>query len=217
MKNIVFIAPPAAGKGTISQLLHEKYGIVNISVGQLLRDVDPESEMGKKIRKTQGEGQLVDNTITGVFLRQRLQKDDVKNGFLLDGFPREMAQVELLEEICEGLEINIDVAIYLSIGYDEALKRTLGRQICPDCKMTYNKLTGFSKPKVEDTCDYCKVRLTTRNDDNEESFKTRFKLFNEKTYPILEYYKTKGILLELDATESVDEQLEIIGKYLGED
>ena len=212
--NLIFIAPPAAGKGTMSQLLYEKYNLVNISAGQLLRDVDPESLMGKKIRETQKEGKLVDNTITGLLLKQRLQCNDIKQGFILDGFPREMAQVEILEEIEKNLDLKIDYAIYLKVSFELALKRTIGRQICPKCKMTYNKLMGFNTPKVKDTCDYCNVKLETRNDDNEESLKNRFKLFNEVTYPVIEYYKNKGNLIELDASKDAYETLKELERRL---
>lgn len=212
--NLLFIAPPAAGKGTIAELMHKKYNLVNISVGQLLRDVNPGTEMGKKIRETQAEGKLVDNTITGLLLRQRLQRDDIKNGFILDGFPREMAQVELLEEIEKGLNIKIDYAVHLMIPFEVALKRTLGRQVCPKCKKSYNRFTEFA-PRVENMCDVCNIELENRNDDNEESLRQRFALFNEKTYPVIEYYKDKGMLVEVDSSKDANSVLQELEERLG--
>lgn len=213
--NLILIAPPAAGKGTISSLLKEKYGYICISAGELLRGVDPETELGKKIREIQARGELVDDSITNALMKERLSKDDVKNGFILDGYPRRMEQVEATKEICEELNLNIDYAIYLNVSFETALKRTIGRRICPECKETYNVLTGFKVPKNENTCDYCNVQLTSRNDDNEESLKVRFDLFNQNTLPVVDYYRDLNKLIELDADKDALETLSELENILG--
>ena len=199
--NLILIAPPAAGKGTLASALKEKYGLVCISAGELLRGVDPESELGKKIRDLQSRRELVSDDITNKLMKERLMKDDVKNGFILDGYPRHMPQVDAVNEMCEELNLHIDYAVLLNVSYETALKRTLGRQICSVCKATHNVLTGVNAPKVEGICNECGGKLTTRNDDNEETFKAGFMAYEKNCGPVIEYYKNKGILIELDASK----------------
>ena len=166
--NLILIAPPAAGKGTLASVLNEEYGLICISAGELLRGVDPNTELGKEIRDLQSRRELVDNRITNQLMKERLMKPDVKeHGFILDGYPRHMDQVTAINQIFEELDLHADYAVLLNVDYDTALKRTIGRQICPNCKKTYNRLTGVNPPKVENMCDDCHVELETRNDDNE--------------------------------------------------
>ena len=213
--NLILIAAPAAGKGTLASALHEKYNLVCISAGELLRGVNPDSELGKEIRELQARRELVDDRITNNLMKQRLMKDDIKNGFILDGYPRRMAQVDAVNEMCEELNLHIDYAIVLNVSYDVALKRTLGREICPVCKKTYNKLTGVNAPKVDGMCDDCNVALTRRNDDNEETFKAGYATFNENCPAVIEFYRNKGILLEVNAEGSPEETMAQIEKIIG--
>lgn len=205
--NLILIAPPAAGKGTLASMLTSKYGLVSISAGELLRGVDPTTELGKQIREIQSRRELVSDTITNQLMKERLMKDDVKNGFILDGYPRHMPQVEAVEKISEELNLKIDYAVLLNVDYETALKRTLGREICPKCKKTYNRLTGVNAPLKEGICNDCGVELTTRNDDNEETFKKGFSMFIENCTPVIEYYRNKGILIELNANGSADDTM----------
>lgn len=200
--NLILIAAPAAGKGTMASMLNEEYGLVCISAGELLRGVDPNTELGKKIRDIQSRRELVDDSITNKLMEDRLSKDDIKGGFILDGYPRHMAQVEAVNDMCERLNLNIDYAVLLNVDYDIALKRTLGRQICPNCKKTYNRLTGVNAPKVEGMCDDCNIPLITRNDDNEETFNKGYENFIRNCIPVIDYYRKKGILIELSANGS---------------
>lgn len=213
--NLILIAAPAAGKGTLASVLHEKYNLVCISAGELLRGVDPNTELGREIREIQSRRELVDDKITNALMKERLMKDDIVNGFILDGYPRRMAQVEAVNEMCEELNLHIDYAIVLNVSYDVALKRTLGREICPECKKTYNSLTGVNAPKVAGMCDDCNVALTKRNDDNEETFKAGYKTYSENCPAVIEYYRNKGILLEVNAEGSPEETLEQIEKVIG--
>lgn len=205
--NLILIAPPAAGKGTLASMLTEKYGLVSISAGELLRGVDPTTELGKQIRDIQSRRELVNDEITNQLMRERLMKDDIKNGFILDGYPRHMPQVDATEKICSDLNLKIDYAVLLNVDYEMALKRTLGREICPKCKKTYNSLTGVNAPLKEGICNDCGVELTKRNDDNEETFKKGFAMFIENCTPVIEYYRNKGILIELNANGSSDDTM----------
>jgi len=213
--NLILIAAPAAGKGTLASALHEKYNLVCISAGELLRGVDPNTELGREIRDIQSRRELVDDRITNALMKERLMKDDIKNGFILDGYPRRMAQVDAVNEMCEELNLHIDYAILLNVSYDVALKRTLGREICPVCKKTYNKLTGVNAPKVDGMCDDCNVALTRRNDDNEETFKAGYATFNENCPAVIEFYRNKGILVEVNAEGSPEETMAQIEKIIG--
>ncbi len=213
--NLILIAAPAAGKGTLASALNEKYNLVCISAGELLRGVDPNTELGREIRDIQSRRELVDDRITNALMKERLMKDDIKNGFILDGYPRRMAQVLAVNDMCEELNLHIDYAIVLNVSYDVALKRTLGREICPVCKKTYNKLTGVNAPKVDGMCDDCNVALTRRNDDNEETFKAGYKTFNENCPAVIEYYRNKGILVEVNAEGIPEETMEQIERIIG--
>lgn len=200
--NLILIAPPAAGKGTLASMLVEKYGMVTISAGELLRGVDPNTELGKKIRDIQSRRELVDDSITNKLMEDRLSQQDINNGFILDGYPRHMPQVEAVNQMFEELNLNVDYAILLNVDYDTALKRTIGRQICPNCKQTYNKLTGVNAPLVENMCNDCNVELITRNDDNEDTFNIGYNAYLKNCAPVIEYFRNKGILIELDASKS---------------
>lgn len=213
--NLILIAPPAAGKGTLATELNEKYNLVCISAGELLRGVDPNTELGKKIRDLQSRRELVDDRITNQLMKERLMKDDVKTGFVLDGYPRHMPQVGAVEEMLKELNYKIDYALVLNVDYDTALKRTIGRQICPNCKQTYNMLTGVNAPKVENMCNDCNVELTKRNDDNEETFKAGYAAYLANATPVIEYFREKGILIELDASGSPEYTLEQLEKVIG--
>lgn len=215
--NLILIAAPAAGKGTMASMLHEKYGLVCISAGELLRGVDPNTELGREIRDIQSRRELVDDRITNQLMKERLMKDDVKNGFILDGYPRHMPQVYAVNEMMEELNLKVDYAVLLNVDYDTALKRTLGRQICPNCKKTYNKLTGVNVPKVDNMCDDCHIELTTRNDDNEETFNAGYKAYEQNCAPVIEYFRNKGILVELDATKTPEYTFEQFEKVIKND
>lgn len=202
--NLILIAPPAAGKGTFASRLTKEFGLVSISAGELLRNIDPETELGKQVRQLQAKRELVPDELINGLIKERLSKDDIKNGFILDGYPRYMAQVDAVNETIKELGLTIDYAVLLNVDYETALKRTLGRVICPNCKRTYNKLTGVCKPINENMCDDCNIELTTRGDDNEESFKKGFETYQKITLPVAEYYKKKGMLIELNSNNDAD-------------
>ena len=212
MKNIIFIAPPAAGKGTQSDLLVEKYGYIHISTGDLLREeIASGSELAEEINAIIKEGKLVSDEIVAKLLSNRLSKTDVKEkGFILDGYPRNIAQAKTLEEILDETDNELGVAIYLELDEETAMKRALGRMTCPKCKKGYNKFLDGFKPKEEGKCDACGSELETRVDDNEESFRNRFQTYIDNTSPLLEFYKAAGILKTVSSLSDKNEIFERI-------
>lgn len=199
MKNIIFIAPPAAGKGTQSDLLKKNYGYVHISTGDLLRnEVASGSELGQELADIMQSGALVSDDIVTRLLNNRLMKSDCKNGFILDGYPRNINQAKKLNDLLDDLNIKIEAAIYLDMDEELAMHRALGRITCPNCARGYNKYEEVLKPKEMGICDDCKIELISRSDDNEETFKERFNTYIENTKPLLDYYRESGILYVVD-------------------
>lgn len=211
MKNIIFIAPPAAGKGTQSDLLVKKHGYVHISTGDLLRDeVSKKTELGIKLTEIMSSGNLVSDEIVTELLRNRLSQSDTDAGFILDGYPRNIHQAEILDELLKSLSKNIDAVLYLEMDVNTAMHRALGRITCPKCGRGYNKYEEATKPKNEGLCDDCGDALTSRSDDTEDTFKIRFNAYIENTEPLLNYYKEKGILNIIDNSGTPEETNNII-------
>ena len=197
--NIIFVAPPAAGKGTQSNLLVEKYGLAHISTGDLLREESNSgSELGNQLKVELTTGKLISDEIVINLLKNRLMKDDIKNGFILDGYPRSLEQARLLEGILDELNMKIDHVLYLDMDKELAMHRALGRLTCPKCGKGYNKFEEVMKPKVDGKCDDCHVDLESRSDDNEETFNTRFDTYINNTQPLLDYYKERELLTVID-------------------
>ena len=197
--NIIFVAPPAAGKGTQSNLLVEKYGIAHISTGDLLREeVASGSDLGLSLKDKMASGELISDDIVLGLLKNRLMKDDVKKGFILDGYPRTLNQANTLDTMLEELNMKIDHVLYLDMDKELAMHRALGRMTCPNCGAGYNKYEEVMKPKVDGKCDKCSSDLVSRSDDNEETFNTRFDTYLDNTQPLLDYYKEKNLLNVID-------------------
>ena len=206
MKNIIFIAPPAAGKGTQSAILEKRYNLPHISTGDILREeAKRDTELGRYISEVLSSGGLVKDEVTYELLKNRLSQDDCKNGYILDGFPRNIEQAYKYDEILNSLNQQLGYVIQLDIDEETLEKRITGRRICPDCKTVYNLNSETEKPTQESICDKCGGRLYQRNDDNITSFKNRYELYLEKTKPLLDYYGKKGILYVIDGNNSVDE------------
>ena len=195
MKNIIFIAAPAAGKGTISEDLVKKYNYSHISTGDILREMSSRNDdFGKNLANLLQSGQLVSDEIVYEALRRRLLMDDIKKGFILDGFPRNINQAKEYDKILKEANIDFGVVIYLDVSKDVLMKRITGRRICSSCGSTYNVLTGVNTPKKDGICDKCGGNLYQRSDDNLESFETRYQTFLDKTYPLVEFYEKRNIL-----------------------
>ena len=197
MKNIIFIAPPAAGKGTQSDLLVKKYGYHHISTGDLLRnEVSSGSDLGNSLKDILASGSLVSDEIVTTLLKNKLSTLD--GAFILDGYPRTLEQAKILSNLANELGIVLDTVLYLDMDSVTAMKRAVGRITCPNCKRGYNKYFDEVKPKLENICDDCNIELESRTDDTEETFKTRFNTYIENTEPLLNYYKDLGILYMID-------------------
>lgn len=205
MKNIMFIAPPAAGKGTQAELVTKKYNIPHISTGDILREISKEdSEIGSYVYETLASGKLVKDEITYKLIEERLNKEDCKNGYIIDGFPRNLDQAIEYDKILANLGYEIGNVIYLDISEKTLEKRITGRRLCEDCHAIYNINDENSSPKVESVCDKCGGKLYQRNDDNLEAFQTRYKMYLEKTAPIIEHYKKQNVLHVINGEDTVE-------------
>ena len=217
MKNIMFIAPPAAGKGTQAELVVEKYGIPHISTGDILREISKEdSEIGQYVKETLASGKLVKDEITYQLIEDRLKKDDCKNGYIIDGFPRNLEQAKEYDKILERLNYEVGNVILINIDRKTLEKRITGRRICESCNTIYNINDENSAPKVESVCDNCGGKLYQRSDDNLEAFGTRYDMYLEKTEPIIDYYRKKGVLKEINGNDSVENIFKVIDKIINE-
>lgn len=213
MKNIIFIAPPAAGKGTQSELLVSEFGYNHISTGDLLRlKQNDGSELGNYIKDLLSQGKFVDDDIVTDLLKEKLSNID--GPFILDGYPRNIEQATRLENVLKSLNLSIDAVIYLNVDSKTAMKRALGRVSCPKCNKIYNKYINEKMPKVANICDVCGIELIGRSDDNEESFKIRFDTYINQTKPLLDYYKSNGLLVIIDKVNTPNETFEEVKKVI---
>ena len=201
--NLLIVGAPGAGKGTMSELIIKNFGVTHISTGDILRQaIKDQTPVGKLAEGYIKKGELVPDDVIHNLIVDRLQQDDIKNGFLFDGYPRTLAQAIDLTEILKNLNKKIDAVINLNIADEELVKRVTGRRLCPSCGEIYNI---YSKaPKVENTCDKCGATLTQRKDDNEQSLKVRLSEFHQQTQPVIEYYKKMNLVHDIDATIGID-------------
>ena len=212
MKNIIFIAPPAAGKGTQSKLVSAEYNIPHISTGDLLRDeINSGSELGNKIIDDMNSGVLISDDIIVRLLRKRISEVDCQNGYILDGFPRTVEQAKIYQDLLNELRIDVGLVIYMDINKDLALSRSLSRMICSSCGTSYNNNVPELRPKLDGICDKCGHQLKVRDDDKEDVFLKRFDTYINETKPLIDYYNEKGILRDLKIEEN-DNTQEVFNK-----
>lgn len=203
MKNILFIAPPAAGKGTQSNMFSRKYGVPHISTGDLLRkEISMNTDLGSRIQECMEQGHLVDDVIMLQLIAKRISMFDCKKGYILDGFPRTTKQAEAYDSILERLGTKLDVVILLDLSFEEASKRILGRLTCRECGSVYNTMMMSARPKVNGICDHCGGLLQERMDDTIETFKIRYDTYLKETKPLIEFYQKKGILYCVDSNNT---------------
>lgn len=211
MKNVIFIAPPAAGKGTQSERLME-IGYEHISTGDMLREeINKNTVLGKEINEIIIKGKLVSDELVFELITNKIT--NLSKPFILDGFPRTINQAKLLDELFQKLNITNYEVVYLDVSLDVALKRALGRLTC-SCGSSYNIYNENLKPKLENICDKCGKVLVKRNDDNEESFKVRFETFLNNIEPIKDFYREKGRLHIIDTMLSTEEVTDRIKEIL---
>ena len=213
MKNIIFIAPPAAGKGTQSNLLKDKYDYVHISTGDMLREiVSSNTELGEVVKNIIDKGNLVSDDLIFELLKNKLSNIEGKP-FILDGFPRTLNQALFLDN---NLKIENYIVIYLELSKADAVKRINGRLTC-SCGKSYNLNDNNLKPKVTDICDVCGKKLVKRDDDNLEAFKIRFDVFLKNIKPLIDYYKYKNKLKVVNVNRDVNDIFREILKVVADD
>lgn len=217
MKSIILIAPPAAGKGTEAEKIRADYNIPSISTGDLLREViNGNSEKSEMIREILNSGALVPDEIVLELLKDRISQTDCENGYILDGFPRNVSQAEAYDKILTEMNRDAGIVIVLDIDKEIAKSRISGRFTCPLCKRIYNINTGDMKPKKSGLCDDCNVELIQRSDDNPETYDERYNTYLEKTEPLISYYDRKGIVYHVDSSESPMTTHSQVVRILGE-
>lgn len=213
--NIILFGPPGAGKGTQAQFIVERYGIPQISTGDMLRAaVKERTPLGLKAKEIMDAGGLVSDEIVLGIVGDRLSGEDCVRGFVLDGFPRTIPQAEALICILSGLGKGIDHVISLEVANDEIVRRLSGRRTCSSCGKGCHVL--FAPSKVEGICDYCGGALIQRDDDCAESIATRLSVYDNQTSPLKSFYGDRGLLRSVDGSSSVGEIQQQIEKLLGE-
>ena len=216
MKNIIFLAVQGAGKGTFAKKLKEKYGYAHISTGDILRErASVGDELGNKIKNLIDNGIFVPNDIIYEAIEYRITQPDCENGYILDGFPRNLEQAEGYDKLLEKLNKDLGVVINITIDKELLKERIIGRRICRDCGEIYNVYNPEFQPKVEGVCDKCGGEIYQRADDNEESMNTRINTYFEVTAPVIEYYNKKGVLNTVDSSQGTEETFKEIEKILG--
>jgi len=197
MKLVIF-GPPSAGKGTQAQRLSHQYGIPQVSTGDLLRKaVADKTPLGLKVKSYLDQGKLGPDNLIVQLIKERVSKPDCKNGYLLDGFPRTMGQAKELEKMTD-----IDLVLNIVVDFEVLVERAVGRRTCPKCSAVYH--VKFNPPMNEGICEKCGSQLIQRDDDKEETVRNRLKVYQEQTEPLIEYYRRKGKLVDIDGSGGID-------------
>ena len=205
--NFIFLGPPGAGKGTLAAAVSALYGIPHISTGEIFRAaIKAQTPLGKKVKAIIDSGALVGDDITVELIRDRLARSDAKNGFILDGFPRTINQAEQLEKIAK-----IDCAVNFDINDEAVVERLSGRRVCRKCSHNFHVV--FMPPEKENTCTHCGGELYIRDDDKPESIKHRLEVYRAQTAPLIDFYRSKNLLKNIDAKPATDIILADFKKY----
>ena len=201
---LVLVGPPGAGKGTQAQFLASHYSIPHISTGDIFRaNLKEGTSLGLEAKGYMDRGELVPDSVTNEMVRDRLAKDDLSNGFLLDGFPRNVTQAEVLRAILAEKKTPLDAVLELAVDTAEIILRLSGRRVCRNCGKVWH--IEFEKPSDMNVCDLCQGELYQREDDKEEVITRRLEVYQEQTAPIIAFYRTEGLLITISATGSVSD------------
>jgi len=213
---IVLLGPPGAGKGTQAKLIVQKYNIPHISTGDIFRkNIKEMTPLGIKAKEYIDKGQLVPDELTVEIVKDRIKEEDCKNGFLLDGFPRTVAQADALNEVLSTLGTKLDHVININVDENNLIIRLTGRRVCPKCGASFH--VAFNPPKVEGICDYCGAEVVQRADDSEETVKNRLSVYYKQTQPLIEYYTRNGLIRNINGEQDINEVFNEICKVLGSD
>ena len=211
---IIMLGAPGAGKGTQAKKIAEKYQIPHISTGDIFRaNIKNGTELGKKAKTYMDQGLLVPDELVCDLVVDRVQQDDCKKGYILDGFPRTIPQAESLDEALSRLGEAVDYAINVEVPDENIVKRMGGRRACVGCGATYHLV--YAAPKKEGICDNCGAELILRDDDKPETVQKRLGVYHEQTQPLIDYYTKKGILKEVDGTMDMGDVFKAIVEILG--
>ena len=211
---IIMLGAPGAGKGTQAKMIAEKYGIPHVSTGDIFRaNIKNGTELGMEAKKYMDQGQLVPDELTVKILLDRVAQDDCKNGYVLDGFPRTIPQAEALDAGIGKINEKMDYAIDVDVPDENIVNRMSGRRACLNCGATYHLIS--IPPKVEGICDRCGSEIVLREDDKPETVQKRLKVYHEQTQPLIDYYSKKGVLAEVDGTQSMENVFNAIVDVLG--
>jgi adenylate kinase len=204
---IVLVGPPGAGKGTQAQFIASHLSIPKISTGDIFRaNVSGNTPLGQKAKEYMDRGDLVPDEVTIAMVRDRLAEDDAQEGFLLDGFPRNVPQAETLKKILSEMDRKLDLVLELVVDDDEVVRRLSGRRTCRKCGRIWH--VAFDPPAKDGVCDVCEGELFQRDDDREETIRHRLEVYQEQTAPLASFYADEGILVGIDATGPVEEVTE---------
>ena len=211
---IIMLGAPGAGKGTQAKMIAEKYGLPHISTGDIFRaNIKNGTELGKEAKEYMDKGLLVPDELTVRLLLDRVAKEDCKNGYVLDGFPRTIPQAEVLDAELEKLGEKVDYAVNVDVPDENIVNRMSGRRACLSCGATYHIVS--IAPKKEGVCDVCGSELVLRDDDRPETVQNRLKVYHEQTQPLIDFYEKKGVLRSVDGTLPMEEVFGAITKILG--
>ena len=211
---IIMLGAPGAGKGTQAKMIAEKYQIPHVSTGDIFRaNIKGQTPLGMEAKKYMDEGKLVPDELTVKILLDRVARDDCKNGYVLDGFPRTIPQAEVLTEALDKMGDKIDYAIDVAVPDENIVNRMSGRRACVTCGATYHIV--YIPPKVENICDKCGSELILRDDDKPETVLNRLKIYHEQTQPLIDYYTGKGVLKTVDGTKDMNDVFADIVGILG--
>jgi len=208
-RNVVFLGPQGSGKGTVIGKIKEQYGVPHISTGDMFREALKEgTEFGKKAQEYMSRGELVPDDVTCGMVKERIARSDCVNGFMLDGFPRNLSQTEALSKVTK-----IDTAVLIDVPEEVSLERLSGRRQCRDCSTIFHLV--FVPPKQDGVCDKCGGELYQRDDDMPEAIKERLAIYRSETMPIADYYKTAGVLITVDGSGTPDDVVARVQEKLG--
>jgi adenylate kinase len=214
MMRIILLGPPGSGKGTQASALEARESIPHIASGDLLRaNVRDHTELGRRAKPYMDRGELVPDDLILDMMAERLSEPDARQGYVLDGFPRTVAQAEALAERLERLGAQLDAVVYLNVPEAEILRRLSGRRTCPSCNAIYHVDT--MPPRRAGVCDKCGTALIQRDDERPEVVRNRLEVYAEQTQPLLDYYRQRGLLREIDGMIGVENILREIGAIVG--